>query len=161
MSTNDTVQHPNITHTGYDGVDQISLSSNEKFPTANSDDDINTDAHTTNINISTSRLRNRTSRIEYKENDDHEEGYTSDSEDDFPESQDQDTQKSPNTTRNNNTTTLESSNLTAQDTCKPTIPRNRKSNTISRLGLDHFDSSCISDKDAKLRTEMPFNGIKH
>ena len=57
---------------------------------------------------------------------------------------------------NNNTVKLETTKIAEDDVCKTTIKRNRNTDSIKCLSLDHFDDNFVNDKEGKLRTERPY-----
>ena len=105
----------------------------------------------------TSRLRKR-SQMNYKEGAKSEESSSCGSDDEFLDSQD--VSRSPLTSNptlpQDFSNSLNAIELTTADTCKPYFKRNKKSKKISLLGLDEFLTSCVTNKEAKLRTETPY-----
>ena len=107
-------------------------------------------------------LRRRISDINHCQTQDKDTDESqSDSDDD--DSASQDSYKAIGLTPSHDTVTLESTTLTIKDVCRTTTAQNRKNKTIGKLGLDHFDPTCIEEKEAKLRTETPmkwYQGLK-
>ena len=113
------------------------------------------------INTPSTSLRHRTSYINYKEDEQDDRPFSSDSDDEFLASQE--TQNSPNSPgRIDDLVTIENTNLTAQETCKR--QNSKKSKKLDQLGLDNFDPKCVSDKEAKLKTDRPlalYQALRH
>ena len=114
--------------------------------------DLTESSQSCSLDLASRKYRTRASNAYYKEEQNLDEhGSSSDSDEDLLTQCK--TLETPG--QESSTTTIESTQL--KDTCKPSFSTAKKPKAIAQLGIDHFDPKCITDKEAKLRTDSPLH----